>query len=330
MRFTAADLLAGAQGRAYHLNIAATLLAPNVIICGDPERVPVVAANFLHDCCEPVHHRGLTTITGLSEHEQRVTVTTSGMGTPSLEIITRELSALQRVDLVGHELRPATHANWTVGVDAAPEVQAMPPPFSIIRLGTSGSLQRDIPIGAAIITDWAVGLDNAGLFYDIPAPAGAEALEASVGQAVNDAIPAGHRFKGAIRPYAARASRTVVERLQRSAVALGYQHAVGTTVTAPGLFAAQGRPVEGVTNTVPDLDQVLANLVPPTGQRLTNFEMEAAMLLHLGAHFGWQVGAICVAIANRRDDSANTTDYNQAVMRAAKIAIDSFALSQQS
>ncbi len=313
MRFTNADLLPGHGNRAYHLDIPPSVLADRVILCGDPGRVESVAAALLHDCGPASRHRGLTTITGESVHGQRITVTTTGMGTGSVEIVMRELSALRRVNLATGELMPQ-----------------IPPPLSVIRLGTSGSLQRDVPVGAAIITDWAVGLDNSGLFYEVAAPDGAADLEDRLAKQLNAAMLANSRFRGGLQPYVARASAVTVERLRRAATALDYPFAVGTTVTAPGLFAAQGRPVEGLTNSVPDIDAILANLTGADGQRFLNFEMETAIICHLASGWGWLAGAVCVAIANRRDESANTTDYNAAVLRAAEIAVNSFALDSAS
>ncbi|MEI6130757.1 MAG: uridine phosphorylase [Planctomycetota bacterium] len=306
--FTAADLLAGSGGRAFHLNIDPAMLADRVILCGDPGRVEKVA-RLLSDRTNPVYNRGFVTVTGTSRHGQRITVTTSGMGSPSLEIVAREFSALRRVDLVTRELRPDPKTK-----------------FGVIRLGTSGSLQPDIPVGTPIITDWSVGLDNAGAFYDIPAPPGAVDLETQIGRALEAATPAGRRFRGRIWPYASRAHPKVVEALTKSAIARKTEFVVGTTVTAPGLFAAQGRPVENTTNTVTDLDLVLSQLQLPHAKRLTNLEMETAMLNLLGAAFGWMTGAVCIAIANRRTEVANTVDYDAAVMNAAEIIIDGFQM----
>ena len=158
---SASDLPLDEQGRIYHLQIKPEQLAPDILIVGDPGRAEMIGSTFLHDIEVEHEHRGLVTITGISEISGqpasiitpvRTTVTTSGMGTPSLEIILQELVALNEIDF-RTRLRKTRF-----------------PRLHIIRVGTSGALQASTPLGTLIITSYAIGMDNTGLFYEIPYP----------------------------------------------------------------------------------------------------------------------------------------------------------------
>ncbi len=159
--FTAADLPVDEQGRIYHLQIKPEQLAPDILLVGDPGRAEFIGSTFLRDLEVEHEHRGLVTLTGTSTitaeratiiSPLKTTVTTSGMGTPSLEIVINELVALHEIDF---ETR-------TRKVEF--------PRLHILRLGTSGALQSSTKLGTLIITTYAIGLDTTGLFYEIPYP----------------------------------------------------------------------------------------------------------------------------------------------------------------
>jgi uridine phosphorylase len=110
----------------YHLDLKPEELAKNIVIVGNPERVPFIAEEFLCDCEVDRSHRGLRTTTGtFRETGQRVSITTSGMGTPSLEIVLNELVALNEIDFKTMTQKEEFD------------------PLTIIRVGTSGGLQHD-------------------------------------------------------------------------------------------------------------------------------------------------------------------------------------------
>jgi uridine phosphorylase len=138
--FTAADLPMREDGEMYHLQLARQNLANDILIVGDPGRATKIAAQFLSETECNVEHRGLRTITGIVPHSrQRVSVVTSGMGTPSLEIVLNELMAINEIDPVTRTRRPDVE------------------PLNIIRVGTSGLLREDTALGTSIISNYAVG-----------------------------------------------------------------------------------------------------------------------------------------------------------------------------
>lgn len=130
------------------------------MLVGDPGRAEFIGSNFLHDIEFEIEHRGLVTITGTSKFSEehatiisplRTTVATSGIGIPSLEIVVNELVALKEIDF-----KTRTRKTYY-------------PRLNIIRVGTSGGLQAHTKLGPPINT-YAIGLDNAGLFYEAPYP----------------------------------------------------------------------------------------------------------------------------------------------------------------
>ena len=293
------------NNRVYHLDLQPGELAKNIIIVGDPERVPFIAEEFLGDLEVDISHRGLRTITGTAkETKQRVSITTSGMGTPSLEIVLNELVALNEIDF-----KTMTHKNDFE-------------PLNIIRVGTSGGIRHETELGTLILTDYAVGMDNTGLFYNAGAPdKNCEMLEERVRESIDNASGPDSRFKGKIFPYAARADAEIIAGMEQEAEKLGVIFKRGITVSNSGFFANQGRDISRVPVSLPDVDGLFASLdsgIP--GIRFENMEMEASFLLHFMGGLGYKAGAICAVIDNRREDRF-AENYADFIKEAVNVAV---------
>jgi uridine phosphorylase len=303
------------NNKVYHLGLSPEELAKNIIIAGDPERVPFITEEFLGDCEVDRSHRGLRTITGTSrETGQRVSITTSGMGTPSLEIVLNEIVALNEIDFNTMTRKEAFE------------------PLTIIRVGTSGGLQYDTALGTLIVTDYAIGLDNTGLFYSPTLyDKGCEMLEEMIRECVEAATARTSRFKRRIFPYVSRASYEITAGMEREADKLGVRYKKGITVSNSGFFANQGRDISRVPVTVPDIDGLLASLdtgIP--GLRVENMEMEASFLLHFMGGLGYRAGSICAVIDNRREDrfAEHYTHYIKDAVRVALRTLHSAELKK--
>jgi uridine phosphorylase len=293
------------NNKVYHLDLSPKELAKNIIIVGDPERVPFIAEEFLGDREVDRSHRGLRTITGTCrETGQRVSITTSGMGTPSLEIVLNELAALNEIDF-------STRARKD-------EFE----PLTIIRVGTSGGLQHDTAMGTLIVTDYAVGLDNTGLFYNVIShDQNCKMLEERVREIIEAAADRGSRFKGKIFPYASRADSDITAKMELEADKLGVNYKKGITVSNSGFFANQGRDISRVPVTVSDIDGLLASFdtgIP--GLRIENMEMEASFLLHFMGGLGYRAGVICAVIDNRKEDRF-AEHYTRYIKDAVRVAL---------
>ena len=315
--FSASDLPLDEQGRIYHLQIKPDQLAPDILIVGDPGRAEMIGSTFLHDIEVEHEHRGLVTITGLSAVSGepatilspiKTTVTTSGMGTPSLEIILQELVALNEIDFTTRLPRRRF------------------PRLQIIRVGTSGALQASTRLGTLIITSYSIGMDNTGLYYEAPYPdETCLRLEKDVHQLVNKYMDPGSRSYGKIHPYVSRAEPKVVNALMEAAQRLGTAAKIGLTVSCGGFFAPQGRDIARVSPSLPDLDRIFSDFNPKLAdQRIENMEMESSFLNHFLGGLGYWGGAICATIAHRREDRFKH-NYQKIVHDSVEVALSALA-----
>ena len=305
--FTASDMpILG--GKVYHLELAPEELAKDILIVGDPERVTAIADDFFKTREVERFHRGLRTITGITkENNQRVTVVTSGMGTPSLEIVLNELYILNEIDLKTR--LPKKHSSSASNA------------IHIIRVGTSGGLQAETALGTSVITEYAVGLDNTGLFYGVRPSGKCKELEEKVRMAITTAIPLSSPFRNRIYPYATQASVPISAALMQAAEELKMPSKNGITASCSGFFANQGRDISRVPLTVPNIDNVLAKMgYIIDGLRFENMEMESSFLLQFMGALGYQAGSICPVIANRRADTFDT-HYAKSIHDATDAAL---------
>lgn len=318
--YTAADLPIDEHGRIYHLQLKPEQVSPDILIVGDPGRAELIGSTFLRDI-EFVHeHRGLVTVTGISEisgkqatiiSPVRTTVTTSGMGTPSLEVVVNELVLLNEIDFATRKRKSDF------------------PRLYIIRVGTSGVLQVSTKLGTPIITSYAIGMDNTGLFYETPYPdENCRRLEQELAGVIGNSMNTGSRFYGKVYPYVARAEPAMVKALSAAAESLGIPAKIGLTASCSGFFAPQGRDTARLKPSIPELDQILSDYDPRLGgQRVENMEMESSFLLHFLGGLGYWVGTICPAIANRRKNTFDPS-YQEAIKRATMVALLALAIAR--
>jgi uridine phosphorylase len=311
--YATSDLPVDEDGRIYHLQLKPGQIAPDILLVGDPGRAEVIGSMFLRDLEVEHVHRGFVTVTGTSEisGEQatiispvRATVTTSGIGTPSLEIVVNELVALNEIDFVTRTRKSDF------------------PRLHILRVGTSGALQASTELGTPIITSYAIGMDNTGLFYEIPNPDEiCERLGQELADIVRSSMSPGSRFYGKIHPYVARAEPAIVNALLEASVSLGIPTKLGLTVSNSGFFAPQGRDTARVKPSIPELNRIFSEYDPRVGgQRVENMEMEASFLIHFLGGLGHWAGAICPTIANRRNNTFSH-NYQEAIKNATMVAL---------
>jgi uridine phosphorylase len=292
----------------YHLGLRPEQLALNCILVGDPERVPFLSEKELETIEHSVEHRGLRSMMGRSRHGHSLSIITTGMGTPSTEVVITELVALNEIDLETRERKE----RWD--------------PLKAIRVGTSGALQTQerTPLGTLIVSEYAVGLDNTGLFYDVPPqddPFLAELQEVVEG-AILEAGSNTSQSKGKIKPYVSKADPLLVAKLEQACEQLNLEYKKGITASSAGFFANQGRDILRVPPAVPDIDRVLASLSFTNGLKIENMEMESSFLFHLYRGLGYSAAAICVAVANRADNTflRDSQPYVRAAGAAASLA----------
>jgi uridine phosphorylase len=259
-RLSDTDLILNADGSIYHLNLQPRHVADTIIAVGDPGRVNLVS-QFFDEVELEVNQREFITHTG-TFRGKRVTVISTGIGTDNVEIVFTELDALVNIDLKTREPK------------------ARRKKLKIVRIGTSGALQEDIPVGAHLVTDYAIGLDNLMSFYDLPM----NDFEAGI------ALDLQRKTGLPFTPYVVRGSDSLRAQVGRGLI-------TGNTLTCPGFYAPQGRQVR-LAARFPNLLQDL-NYYHKGDFWLTNFEMETAAYYALGKLMGHEVVSTNAIIANR-------------------------------
>jgi len=288
------------DNRVYHLGLAKGELASNIFLVGDPARCYKVAA-FFDRIDHEIKNREYVTLTG-SYQGLPVSVIGTGIGTDNVEIALLEIYTLLEFDFQTKRKiadRPAVH---------------------LIRIGTSGGVQADLPAGTMAIANYALGMDSTGLYYDHAAEDDlVEKIEQQANQLLVEATPDTGRFKGKILTYASKGSTKVMEALMHQAEKENMPYACGITASSPGFYGPSARYMEGIKNSIPEVKQVLAQL-DVDGLKIINMEMESSLLFHICAPLSYQAGTICPIISNPYS-SDDLIDYDRVISQAIKIAL---------
>mgnify|MGYP002746881352 FL=1 len=258
------ELILNPDGSIYHLNLRPEQVADTIILVGDPNRVPRVSAYF--DTIEfSTQKREFCTHTGTYKGK-RLTVLSTGIGPDNIDIVINELDALFNIDL--HTRKPKEQLTS----------------LNIVRFGTSGSLQADIPVDSFVLSSHGLGMDNMLHAYK-DAPNVREI-------AMEEAFMAHTQWntdKG--RPYIVGCGETLKQRLLTDKVF------EGITGTAPGFYGPQGRMLR-----LPVQDPTLNDKLHSfnyKGYRMTNLEMETSAIYGLSKLLGHQAVSLNAIIANR-------------------------------
>lgn len=281
------ELIINEKGCVYHLDLHPDELANLVITVGDPSRVPEVSKYF--DKIEVQKaHREFVSHTGYIG-TKRLTVVSTGIGPDNIDIVLNELDALANIDF-GSRLPKQ-------------ELKSL----EIVRMGTSGSLQEDIPVDDLVVSTFGIGLDNLLHFYHCEENAEIAYLR--------NAFEAHTALTNAsVRPYMVAGS---IHLLNKFPVREGYHH--GITVTCPGFYAPQGRQLR-LAPAFPNLIDALSTF-NSGNHRITNFEMETSAIYGLGKLLGHHCLSINTIVANRQTKSF-TKDAAQAVDNMIKQSLE--------
>lgn len=257
------ELILNPNGSVYHLQLLPEHIAPNIIIVGDQGRVETVS-KFFDSIDFKIQNREFVSHGG-TFRGKRVMVLSSGIGTDNIDILVNELDAAVNIDLGTRTLKKE-HTS-----------------LNIVRIGTSGALQRDIPVDSFVVSSYGLGFDGLLNYYlDLPKINDNELSEAFIQQTNwNKNLPF---------PYAIKGSQRLID-------TIGFDLTQGITATAPGFYGPQGRKLR-LTPWVEDFNQQLTDF-NFGNKRITNFEMETSALYGLGGLLGHQTCTVCAIIANR-------------------------------
>ncbi len=262
-RIAESELIINPRGAIYHLDLKPEELASTVITVGDPERVQAVSRHF--DSIEHrSSHREFVTHTGFIG-KKRLSVVSTGIGTDNIDIVLNELDALANIDL------------------ATRTVKQQLSHLTIVRVGTSGSLQADVPVDSYVASSHGLGIDNLLNFYRQEN----NAEELDILQAFNRHTQMNSSLAA---PYIASAGPSVQKHFVE-----GFH--TGITVTCPGFYGPQGRVLRLNLQDHTFVDKLTGFRFG--NHRITNFEMETSGIYGLGKLLGHHCLSLSAIVANR-------------------------------
>lgn len=279
------ELILNRDGSVYHINLKPEHIAPTVIFVGDPNRVDKVAAHFDHIEHE-TQKREFRSVIGTMKNK-RITVISTGIGPDNIDIVLNELDALVNIDLNTRK-KKSQHTT-----------------LDIIRIGTSGSLQNDIPVDSIVLGEYGLGFDGLLHFYDCQ-----NILETVLEKAFisHTQYPAKRS-----RPYIVKCDDELKDKLNSDEIFSGI------TATAAGFYGPQGRVLR-----LPLSDELMNQKIDSFQYRklrVTNLEMESAAIYGLSKLLGHKAVSMNAIIANRSDLTFSQDPYG-AVEKLIKYTLD--------
>ncbi len=288
-RIEESELIINNDGSVFHLHLKPGELAENIILVGDPDRVRVVASYFDEIELEK-RNREFVSTTGLYRGK-RFSVVATGIGTDNIDIVMNELDALVNVDFETRQVKDQLTT------------------LNLVRIGTSGSLQKDLPVDSCLLSEKAIGFDGLLNFY-------------ANRDSVSD-IAFEDEFKSSVdwnekltSPYVVNASPDLLEKLSNN------DFNTGVTISAPGFYGPQGRVIRlGLVDS--DINEKISNFVYGNF-RITNYEMECSAIYGLSKLLGHKAATVCAIIANRKAGEYSK-DYKPVIKTLIKKVLDSLA-----
>ncbi len=283
-RIPESELIINSDGSVFHLHIRPDQLGDVVFLVGDQGRVSYFLPFFDSVECEG-SSREFHWATGMFGGK-RVTALSTGIGTDNIDIVMTELDACANVDFATREVKPEHKT------------------LKILRIGTCGAIQPEVPIGSYILSHISIGCDGLLNWYEnrdsIALLDFEEAFKKHVGW--DRHLP---------DPYFVRASQEIIDRFADCTV-------MGMTISASGFYGPQGRVVRqglAMPNMLEDFESFEFK-----GYKITNFEMEGSALAGMAAKLGHEAATLCLAIAHRYHRDANT-DYHSRMRELVSLAL---------
>jgi uridine phosphorylase len=284
--FPPSELIINCDGSIFHLHLKPEQLADNVILVGDPDRVPLVASYFDTQECS-VSSREFRTITG-SYKGKRISVISTGIGTDNIDIVMNELDALSNIDLQSRTEKSEFRQ------------------LTVVRIGTSGGMQKELPLGSFLISEKSIGFDGMLNFY-----ADRDSVsDLDFEEAMKKHLEWNPQLAA---PYVVDADEELINRIGRDDMLRG------VTISANGFYGLQGRELR-----LPLADKYLNDKIESFRYgkyKITNYEMEGSAIAGLSKLMGHKAMTVCCIIANRRIEAANT-DYRPYVDELIKIVLE--------
>ena len=284
MAIANSELIINPDGSIYHLNLKPNQLAQTVITVGDPERVKEVSKYFDIVECK-VGKREFHTHTGVYKNK-RISVISTGIGTDNIDIVFNELDALVNVDFNTREVKN-THTS-----------------LDIIRVGTSGAVQSDIPVDSFLLSQRGIGFDS--LFHWYENDGGDLAFAKAVSQQIN-------RSQLHAAPYVVSCNKDLAKKFQT----IEMQN--GNTITNVGFYGPQSRKIR-LEPSEKNLNMQISDF-NFEGSKITNLEMETAGIYAMSSLLGHRAISLNAILANRVTGEFSEKPYD-IVEKLIKFTLD--------
>lgn len=255
------ELIITNSGRIYHLNLKKEEIADDIILVGDPSRVEQISNKF-EKIDFKITHREFITHTGYYNNK-KISVISSGIGTDNIDIVMNELDALANINFETRQINKIKRS------------------LNIIRLGTSGGLNKKIDVDSFLVSEYAIGLDGLAHFYK-----NNDVLDEELSKMFFNKT---NWSKNHASPYSVKASNKLLNKFNN--------FSKGITLTATGFYGPQCRNMR-LKSSISDLENLIES-IEYQGLNITNFEMETSALYFLGRSLGHNTLTICAILANR-------------------------------
>ena len=272
------ELIINSDGTIFHLHLHPEQLADKLVVCGDLNRVDMIASFFDTIECN-ISSREFHTITGTYKGK-RITALSHGIGPDNIDILMNEIDALKNIDFQTREVKNELTS------------------LEIVRIGTCGGLQSFVPVGTSVVSGYSIGFDGVLNWYADRDSISDLEFETSLVNFI------GYPEKAA-RPYVVKADAELSRRICRDDMVMG------TTISAVGFYGPQGREIR-LPIASPSINSKIEEF-EYKGQRITNYEMESAPLAGLSLLLGHRATTVCAVVANRVAQNVNP-DYKK-IMR---------------
>lgn len=282
---SSSELIINSDGSVFHLHLKPEELADTIILVGDPARVELVAS-FFESREFSRASREFVTITGRYKGK-RITVLSTGIGTDNIDIVVNELDALANIDF---ETRTPKKEHKRL---------------KILRIGTSGALQPEIPLGSFVLSHISVGCDGLLNWY-------ASRDSISIMEMERAFMKHSDWPENLPHPYFAKASDNIIKLLEDITIK-------GVTISASGFYGPQGR-VLRLPLAIPDMVKKF-EAFSYEGNKITNFEMEGSAIAGLSALLGHDAATVCCIIANRHLHESQP-DYQPYVKKLVELCLE--------
>lgn len=282
----ASELILNNDGSVFHLHLKPENLADQIILVGDQARVETIS-RFFDKIDFSTQNREFKTVTGWYGNK-RMSVLSTGIGTDNIDIVLNELDALANIDFEKREIKTDKRS------------------LDILRIGTSGGLQSNLPVNSFVVSQKSIGFDGMLAFY--------ANHESYCDRSFEKAFRQFTGWKNALpSPYVVDASEVLLSKFDTP------EFKKGVTISAPGFYGPQGR-ILRLGLAMPELNRMIEQF-SYNDLKISNFEMESSAIYGLSKMLGHNALTICLIIANRVTRQANE-NYRDEMKKLIKKVLD--------